>query len=74
MQRRGGVIKKQFVRQGPPRPLQSADAPQSSEAAVRLVSQTATHAVLEVCCPCGQRIQIECEYADEPAVNESEQA
>lgn len=39
----------------------------SAPAAARIVEQDDTRAVVEVLCPCGNRIRLECRYAQPPA-------
>lgn len=62
-----GVIKKHRVREVPPDPAAGATAgrggrAQAGRAQARLAHQDADHAVLEVCCTCGNVIRVECRW------------
>jgi len=61
------VIKKHRVREVPPDPAAGAPAARGGRAPagqpqVRLDHQDADHAVLEVRCPCGNVIRVECRW------------
>ena len=71
-----GVIKKAALKQAAPRrisgePAGTAPAPASTPPAAgkpvtaRVIQQDGTHAVIEVICSCGQRIQLQCDYAQQ---------
>lgn len=67
-----GVIKKHRVRQVPPEPAAGASPAGGGPAPaggsqVRLVHREADHAVLEVCCPCGNVIRVQCRWETPPA-------
>jgi len=67
-----GVIKKDRVRRVPPDPaagVSSAGAgpAPAGEAQVRLLRKEADHGLLEVCCPCGNVIRIQCRWEVPPA-------
>jgi len=57
-----GVIKKHRVREVPPDPAAGAPAAGGGRAQVRLAHQDTDHAVLEVCCTCGNVIRVECRW------------
>jgi len=63
------VIKKARVKLGEPRPIGSAMLPPPDasggapgQPSARILEQDDAHAVIEVTCPCGQTIQLNCEY------------
>lgn len=65
------VIKKDRIRTSPPRPVGAAGVacppPEGSEAAddlpeVRIAEQFAGGAVLEVRCPCGRMVYVQCQW------------
>jgi len=61
-----GVLKKDVVKMAPgrrPGPVGPADEAAKATPRARIVGQTQTHAVLEVVCSCGQKIQVQCNYA-----------
>jgi len=66
-----GIIKKHRVRQAPAgaAPVSgAAGGPDgSAQAQARLVRREADHAVLEVTCPCGNIIHVECHWEVPPA-------
>jgi hypothetical protein len=71
-----GVIKKHRVRQArtPAASVASAagDDDSQAEAAARLVRKEADHAVLEVACPCGNVIHVECRWEVPTAVGQAD--
>jgi hypothetical protein len=71
-----GVIKKHRVRraQTPAAPVAPAagDDPSQAQAAARLVRKEADHAVLEVSCPCGNVIHVECRWEVPTAVGQAD--
>ena len=57
------VIKRQQVRAGPPYPLgggAGGSGPRRRPAQARVVQESPQGVVLEVVCPCGERILLEC--------------
>jgi len=58
-----GVIKKHRVRQAPAGGASPVGGnPAAAPAQARLVQKEDDHAVLEVCCPCGNVIRVECRW------------
>jgi len=65
MQSMGSVLKGSQVRPGPPRPLGAPPGtggpPPGPAASARIIDQDAGTALIEVVCPCGNRIRLECQ-------------
>jgi hypothetical protein len=72
MQLSGGILKKSNVLMGQPVMLAGpAPAPgprkgsavgEDVKARARLVSRASDHAIIEVICPCGQQIELRCDF------------
>jgi len=66
-----GIIKKHRVRQAPagaaPVSASEGAADRPATAQARLVRHEADHAVLEITCPCGNVIHVECHWEVPPA-------
>jgi hypothetical protein len=45
------------------RPVAAAPADGGEAVSARIVEQTAAFAVVEVCCACGRKIRLQCDYA-----------
>ncbi|MFO8014482.1 MAG: hypothetical protein R6X20_14385 [Phycisphaerae bacterium] len=71
-----GVIKKHRVRQAPagavPVAVPTDGAASAAQAEVRLVRKEVDHAVLEVSCPCGNIIHVECRWEVPTAVGQAD--
>ena len=58
-----GVLKKDMVRMASPR---GGAAPAGGQPTAQLLEQDASHAVIQVTCPCGSTIRINCDYEARP--------